>query len=437
MVQNYLARGTKRSLTLLGALAMLSLVGQQASAQTGLGIRSGQADGLTFGVDGRLTLEAAAYLPVHKEDFGYRTSPTALPEPFRMAAGTSVTQARIAFVSGYKNWKGRIDVNFAGQRVSFCDMVIGYDFNEKTSLTLGYELDPFSIGVNTASRHSSVNTPISLDFLSRPERHWGITAIHSGKHYWLSGGVYAGGISRQAPRANHQGEGYGFSMRAVYRPINTAERTLHFGGSFTTRAPEKTHSDTGLLGVSVHPGSTVDGREFISGSLNGVYRFDLLGGEVAYRDNRFFFQGEYLYAGYHADPNKVPPLIGGINKPIPELTEFYGGYLTGSVMLRGKQRVYQSGSATFKNVNPELAPGGNIELMGRLGYLDAKEAGRALEGLAAVNWYPNQLMMLGLSYTYTGMNAQANAGGTLVPLGHHASDGLKLHTLQLRAQFVF
>lgn len=427
---------SKRSLTLLGAVALGMLSAQQVSAQTGLAIRTGQPDGLTFGIDGRLTLEAAAYAPLHKEDFNYKPSGLSTPEPFRMSAGTDITQARLGFVSGYKNWKGRIDVNFAGQRVTFTDAFICYDFSEKTNLSLGYRLDPFSIGISTATRHTSLNSPIALDFLGRPERHWGITATHSELHYWLSGGIYAGGIPRQSPQPNHQGEGYGLSLRAVYRPINTEERTLHIGASLTTRAPEQVHTETGLVAVGGHPGSTIDGRRFVSGAINGVYRYDLLGGEVAYRDDRFFTQGEFLVANYNVDSKKA--LGGGSSFPSSKGTEtFLGGYLTGSVMLQGKQRVYQSGSAAFKNVNPEIASGGNLELMARLGYLNAQDAGSALEALTAVNWYPNQLMMLGLSYTYTGMDSKANAGGALIAVGPHALDGLKLNTLQLRAQFVF
>ena len=35
------------------------------------------------------------------------------------------------------------------------------------------------------------------------------------------------------------------------------------------------------------------------------------------------------------------------------------------------------------------------------------------------------------------MDSKANAGGALIAVGPHALDGLKLNTLQLRAQFVF
>ena len=44
--------------------------------------------------------------------------------------------------------------------------------------------------------------------------------------------------------------------------------------------------------------------------------------------------------------------------------------------------------------------------------------------------------MLGASYTYGNMDARANAGGYLhsKALGE---EGLRLHTLRLRAQFVF
>lgn len=117
-------------------------------------------------------------------------------------------------------------------------------------------------------------------------------------------------------------------------------------------------------------------------------------------------------------------------------TTYLGGYLTASYMLRGEQRAYNRGSATFRNTANEIEPGGNLELMARVSYLDAKEGGEMIEGLAALNWYPNKLILLGLDYSYRSMNNRATAGGRLVPIAPRSSS-LGLHTLQLRAQLVF
>ena len=105
-------------------------------------------------------------------------------------------------------------------------------------------------------------------------------------------------------------------------------------------------------------------------------------------------------------------------------------------MLRGEQRAYNRRSATFRNTADELLPGGNLELIARLGYLDADQGGRLAERIAGINWYPNPYIVLGASYTYGNMDARANAGGYLHSKAL-AEEGLRLHTLRLRAQFVF
>lgn len=107
-----------------------------------------------------------------------------------------------------------------------------------------------------------------------------------------------------------------------------------------------------------------------------------------------------------------------------------------AIWLRGEQRVYNHSSATFRNTADEIEPGGNLELMARVSYLDADEGGLMLEGLAALNWYPNKYFLLGLNYSYSAMNRYATAGGRLTSSVLGGST-FRLHTLQLRAQLVF
>ena len=49
----------------------LLLSSTKAAAQTGIALRLGQPDEVTLGVDGRLTLDAAAFAPVDKSNFTY------------------------------------------------------------------------------------------------------------------------------------------------------------------------------------------------------------------------------------------------------------------------------------------------------------------------------------------------------------------------------
>ena len=424
------------TLTLTGILAFAET--SELRAQTGLGLRLGQPEELSLTVDGRLTLESAAFLPVDRGQYRWQVGPGQY-EPFRMTSGTTISQARIALVPRYKDWSGRFDVNFAGNKVSLADAYVSYSYSERGDITLGYFFDPISIGLNTATRHNSLPGAAPISFLAPFVRHMGIALTQWGGKYWLSAGISAGGIGGTLAEANHSDEGYGVAARFAYLPIYTEDQVLQLGVSASTRAPERTLDETGGLSLSAEGTSAVDRHGFIQTAIPNVQRYEFFGAEVAYRNTKFYTLGEFLMTNVGHAKGPIPAgttLSRGLFASPETYTTYLGGYLTASYMLRGEQRAYNRGSATFRNTANEIEPGGNLELMARVSYLDAKEGGEMIEGLAALNWYPNKLILLGLDYSYRSMNNRATAGGRLVPLAPRSSS-LGLHTLQLRAQLVF
>ena len=432
-----------KRLHLAGIMALMSLSALSAvsslKAQTGLGLRLGQPEELSLTLDGRLTLESALFLPENKSDYRWGEN-SATAETFRIPPGTTISQARLALVTKYQSWSGRVDVNFAGQKVLLSDTYIRYAYSEQGDITLGHLFDPISIGLNTASRHTSLIMPSAITFLTPVERHLGITLTQWGGRYWFSGGVYAGGIGGATATANHYSEGYGVAARAAFLPIYTERDVLHLGVSASTRAPERTLDPTGSMLLAAHGGSAVDERSFVQTKVPNVQRYEIFGVEAAYRNTKLYAQGEFLLTniGYTPESHARRPedIERGLFVSPEAYGSFFGGYLTASYMLRGEQRAYSRGSATFRNTANEILPGGNLELIARLGYLDADQGGRLTESIAGINWYPNPYVVLGASYTYGNMNARANAGGYLRSrvIGE---EGLRLHTLQLRAQLVF
>ena len=226
-------------------------------------------------------------------------------------------------------------------------------------------------------------------------------------------------------------------MRAVYRPINTAEHTLHLGLSAVARTPERVTSDEGIVSLGGHSGSAVENRAFVAGRFSGIDHYTIGGLEAAYRNDHFFVQIEALrstfvskIAGAGLSNGNRSLIIDG-----DRATSFWGAYGFATYMLRGKQRSYSNGSAAFSNVHDEVEPGGNLELLAGGSVLDAEPLlGQGYELVGALNWYPNAAMMLGLSYTFTGLSDEATALGRL---RSKSGEGLSYSTLQLRAQFVF
>ena len=422
---------------LTGLLCLLKTT--ELQAQTGLGLRLGQPEELSLTLDGRLTMEGAAFLPENKSNYSWTSKP-GVTEPLQMAPGMMISQARLGLVLEYKKWSGRIDANFSGNKVSLTDTYIRYAYSAQGNISLGHLFDPISIGLNTPSRHNSLAMAAPVTFLTPAVRHMGITLTQWGEKYWISGGLYAGSISSTLAEADYASEGYGVSARLAFLPISTESQLLLLSAGASTRTPERTQDRTGSMLFSADASTAVDRHKFVQTSVPYVQRYETFTLGAAYRNPKFFALGEFLLnnVGHAPIAGAVPgsTIKRGLFVSPEAYQTYLGGYLTTSYMLRGEQRVYNRSSATFRNTADEIEPGGNLELMARVSYLDADEGGRMLEGLAALNWYPNKYFLLGLNYSYSAMNRYATAGGRLTSSVLGGST-FRLHTLQLRAQLVF
>ncbi len=137
------------SLLLVGLLTLLPL--QRLSAQTGQTKQADKDKSFSLNIDGRLTFDAATYFVPGSSDLRYSGA------PFRMSPASQVSQARIAAVVELDRWSGRFDLDFVRARVTLCDLFVRYSYAPQANITIGYIFDPISIGINTATRHRSVN----------------------------------------------------------------------------------------------------------------------------------------------------------------------------------------------------------------------------------------------------------------------------------------
>lgn len=418
------------SLLLVGLLTLLPL--QRLSAQTGQTTQADKDKSFSLNIDGRLTFDAATYFVPGSSDLRYSGA------PFRMSPASQVSQARIAAVVGLDRWSGRFDLDFVRARVTLCDLFVRYSYAPQANITVGYIFDPISIGINTATRHRSVNLAPAVAPLAQSSRHWSIHWRQWGRNYWLSAALAAGGIESINASPNHYSEGYGISARAVWLPSPEPDRLIHLGIAGTVRAGDRSQNPLGSFTLRAAPSSDVDGRSFILKTLTGVQRYEILGLEAALRTPKVYLLGEGLYTRVGYDPTVTDPekLQSGLFVSPHSYSNHYGGYIEGSYMLRGTQRKYLKAASVFNNVADEVSPGGNLELMARLSYLNARTGGASTDALVALNWFPSSSVLLGLSYSYSQMNASASDGGKITRVGA-AYDGLQVHCLQLRTQFVF
>ncbi len=376
--------------------------------------------------DARITFDGAVYSPqTDLSDVKYRT------DAFRFSNAGNLSQLRLGFNATFGDkWLGRFDADFANRRVTLCDVIINYYFHKQSRLIMGYFKDPVSMENSTASRLLNVQTPMAVSMLTRGERYWGITYVHYGRHHWLAGGIYAGTVGSRTTVANRGDDGFGAAARVAYIPVNNEYTTIHLGAYGRWRRPEPSEGTPDYprsMAFSTAPESAIDAHRFISFTLPQVKSYWLGGVEAAVKFDKLYFTGEYLF-------NHITQVAGRTN--------FLSGWtITGSYMLRGKQRAYVASDAHFSPV-ANVVKGGNLELIARVGQVDANDAkadtpinaGKAFSTMVGLNWYPRANLLFALNYTYLDHDANASSGGSITGI---PSRGIDFHTLQLRAQVIF
>lgn len=378
-------------------------------------------------LDGRVTFDGAMYLPsTDLSEVKYDS------DRFRFSNAANLSQLRLGFNAFFgEKWLGRFDVDFSNRRVNLTDIILVHYFNKHSRAFIGYFKDPVSMDNSTPSRQLTLQSPMAVTALTRGERYLGVTYVQYGRHHWLAGGLYAGTVGGRTTVPNRGDDGYGVAARAAYIPVNNDYTTIHLGAYGRWRRPEPSEGtpEAGSRAVvyAVSPESSIDAHRFVGASVGDVKHYWLGGVEAAIKFDRLYFGGEYLFNVLHRRDLHHNVISGWT--------------LTGSYMLKGRQRTYVASDGLFNPV-ASVRSGGSLELIGRLGYLNLNDreatkplwGGRAFSALGGVNWYPIANVLLAFNYTYMNHDMYANELGRITGIG---TDGIDFHTLQLRAQFVF
>lgn len=420
---------------LLLALACSTLSVATIEAQRTVSIKAGE---LTLRPDTRVTMEGAMY-------FGGKGFEEAKwqGENFRFSNGANITQARFGVWGSLGDkWTGKIDFKVADRQVFLQDVFLDYKIKPQSMyLRAGYYVDPVSVEANAASSFLSLNTPTAISLLAHQTRFMTLSLTHFGKHHYIVGGLYGSSLGSKRSLANRGSDGWGATAKVAYLPINERYNTLYLGAYARYRTPDVSLTGSrDALSFSTHPGSTIDGRNFVGGTLTGVKGYAVFGGEVALTKGKFHLMAEYI-------ANQI--YFNNSNPYGRSRAFFQGAYLTASLMLKGNQRQYLNYWGIFSPLS-NVPPTGNLELIGRVSHVKANDAGDPSQGIQAINfgqstvatlginWYPHGgNLLVGLNYNYTLQDAYASAGGKFSHPMQMANESVDFHTLQCRLQFIF
>lgn len=350
-------------------LAISLLAGMSTNAAQGGLLKA--KDHINYKFGGRLMLDGA-YYDDDKTD---------------LQSGTEVRRARLYFAGVLKkNWDFIVQIDYAGNKTTIKEAHIAYSW-EKSVLSIGNMLPPFSLQLQTSSKWQTFVTR-SLPVLAlNPDSSFGLSYKYSANNYFFKTGIY-GGTSAE----NTERERFIFAMRgATLKKFGSSLN--HFGLSYLHVARE----DQAAFKSSNE--THVDSYDFVSTNQIDNRQSDRLALEYALVAKSFSTQAEYFLVDVRGK--------GGIQDTISGWYAFMSWFPTGDT------RSYSINSAAFGEVMPRKEFGetgiGAIELALRYSNIDftgSLNGGEQNNIAAEINWYPGGGLKFMLNQTF--VNAEKN-----------------------------
>ena len=294
-------------------------------------------------------------------------------------------------------------------------------------------------------------------------------AIWAAGDRWYASGAFTGrtigviNTGAASPTAQTYGDQLGFVGRVAGTPFKGGDWLVHVGahGSYVLRPANTGGPQTGLGGgaainaqtiaFSNTPELRVDGTKLINtGAINAKHA-DTVGAEFAAQKQNFLLQSEYE----HFDVQRADV---GLSSP-----SFWGYYVSGSWILTGEARKYNTQTAAFDApavARPfSLTNGGwgawelavrysDMNLNYKPGAAGTYQTGSAIRGgeeqniTAGVNWYLNPVIRLMFDYQHVKIDrlspaANSSAATTIWLAPKGAQIGQTYDVFAVRSQVAF
>ncbi len=346
-------------------------------------------------LSGRLFVDGGAYLR----------------SPAVLHSGVHITDLRLgAKVRILSSWYTKIDVGFAGNKVSLKDAYTEYG-RGGNYFRAGYMLGFYSIDQSNSTNDFIFHTGANVAETFYPGRRVGVSYTRALPSYYLSAGAFCGdglGFSETTK------PGYNLSGRAVLRPVNASGQLLHIGVGALFRVPDEdaaTHTRQVSLkskGVTYLPSlptlelTVEDAADQVQANVECLLFHD-----------RWMLQTEYMYTNIRRN--------GGL----PSYTA-HGGYVTGGFLLKDSRYAYDQVDAL--PVMPEEPH--SLLLVCRYNYTNLNDFGCSLTGgsqhdvSVGIDYYFNKYLSSRLNYAHLWLDRFS-------PLGRCAIDMIQFR-LQVR-----
>lgn len=339
--------------------------------------------------------------------------------------GVDIRRARMAFkVKLHTNWYAELDLDFAGSAVELKDAYIKYTFdNQNLNLKLGNFREGFGMETTTTSRYI---TFMERSFVSKLDasRKLGIQTNYWGDKFLFIGGIHFRDIGDNEEYEFSQDqnkdfgidEGYSFTGRFVYTPINDKDKILHLGTAATYRTPKTDTEIPNSTRISMRSHTSINRKKYLdTDDIGDVDYTTGVNFELAGRYKSFMFQGEYKMATINRNNDL-------------EAYNANGFYVQAAYLLLGGHHNYNMKEGEFTRLTRGKKYG-ELEVAFRYDYIDLNDFDAQIYGGSAdaytlgLNYYFNSNIKIMMNYVYNNHDRFANGKGKLY-VGHDINGDL-------------
>lgn len=305
----------------------------------------------------------------------------------------------------------KIDVGFAGNKVSIKDAFLQYDRNGHC-FRGGYMFGFFGIDQSSSTNDFIFNTGANVDEVFYPGRRVGLSYTRHHNKYYLSAGVFLGDALTSDDNAVRNG--HNASLRWVWRPVNSTDNLFHIGMSEFFKVPDR-NKETRLRHLTL----SGSGVTYLKSPKLQYVAFDDVrsciesGIECYCMKEKWMAQGEWM--AMLVNQNQVRQYRA------------HGGYIQLGYLIRGNNYAYD-----YTDALP-LMPTDSKSLLVAVRYdmtnLNSSHAnlygGRQQDFSIGLNCYFNKYLSTRLNYSYVRLDEFS-------PIGE-----VSFHAFQARLQFRF
>ena len=325
----------------------------------------------------------------------------------KFASGVAIPDVRMGLGVRYGNWKAKIDIGYAFNKLSPKDILIEYLFSKHTLLRGGYFVHQFGMQSATSSSFKiSMEEPQSNNAFFNG-RLIGLMLLHQKNDFMGTLSVFAENESMKQSTTVTGDQGVGMMSRLLYRPQREEGKIFHVGisGAWETprynKAAALNHSSYVLETPFPTRVAKVNAQEATIDNATFLYKFSP---ELLFARNRFGIEAQYYYV--HVNRNN------GVKDF--DASGAYGMFRT---IVKGAPYTYTDVDGGIATPKP-----GALELVLGYNYTDLSKAeagiwgGRLNDYSLTFNYYINKYMIWRVRTSYTGVRYRAGVPDTNLSL---------------------